>query len=745
MKPVYWIDMEKNENNVVDFKRWDRRVEMMAKMISQESNSIVDLGCGQMSLKKYLSEDKNYYPVDYCSRGNNTIICDFNKHEFPNILADTIFASGILEHVVDYTWFIFKMCETASQEVILSYVCSEKGENKAVRSKVQNGYHIDWVNSLSMNTLIELFRENHFLLKFKKKVGGDEYLMKFVREEGQQEKICRGYCYSSERAVQMLIYLLKENNIRKVIISPGTTNVSFVASLEYDGEFELYSCPDERSAAYMACGMAEECGEPVVISCTGATASREYMAGLTEAYYRKLPILAVTSTQSLVNTGNLIPQFIDRTIVPKDAVKYSVQIQYIRGMTDEWDCMLKMNRAIYELTKDGGGPVHINLTTAFSQDFSIEKLPETRVIKYYNTNSEFPVIGKEYKRIAISCGAKWRWNNELKCAIEGFCATYDAVVFTDHASGYSGKYRIHPTILAAQEEVDSDLLCPDLLIHIGEQTADYYTYERLKRSKEVWRVSEDGQIRDTFRKLTKVFSMSETAFFHHYAKEKERKYMYFEECRNTIDMLYKRIPELPFSNIWIAKEMAPILPKDSVIHFGLSNTLRAWTFFELQKKEPKTYANVGCRGIDGVLSAAVGASLMRPDTLYFVILGDLTFFYDMNVLGNRHISANLRIMLVNNGGGTEFHLYQHTGKRIMGEDVREFVAANGHYGQKSRDVVRHYAQDLGFEYLAAENKNEFNENMKRFLIEEITERPMLLEIFTDDVHENEALKLIRNL
>lgn len=737
--------MEKNKNNVVDFERWNRRVEMMAQMISEESNSIVDLGCGQMSLKRYLSEDKEYYPVDYCSRDSHTIICDFNKHEFPDILADTIFASGILEHVVDYTWFITKMCESALREIILSYACTEAGESGTVRSKVQNGYHIDWVNSLSIDTLIALFKGNHFLLKFKKQIGGNEYLMKFVRNEGNQEKICRGYCYSAERAVQMLIYLLKKNNIRKVIVSPGATNISFVASLEYDGEFELYSCPDERSAAYMACGMAEESGEPVVISCTGATASREYLAGLTEAYYRKLPILAVTSAQSMVNAGNLIPQFVDRTIVPKDALKYSVQIQYVRGMTDEWDCMLKMNRAIHELTKDGGGPVHINLTTAFLGDFSVEKLPETRIIKYYDMKSDFPIIGDKYKRIAISCGAKWRWNEELNDAIDNFCATYNAVVFTDHASGYSGKYRIHPTILAAQEEENSDLLCPDLLIHIGEQTADYYTSGKLKQSREVWRVSEDGQIRDTFRKLTAIFCMSEIEFFQHYAKEKEAKMTYFEECRNTIDALYKHIPELPFSNIWVAKIMTPVLPKKSVVHFGMSNSMRAWTFFELREGTLRSYANVGCRGIDGVLSAAVGTSLIHPDTLYFVVLGDLAFFYDMNVLGNRHVGTNLRIILVNNGGGTEFHLYQHSGHRIMGEDVKGFVAANGHNGRKSRDVVRHYAQDLGFEYLSAENKNELKESLGRFLTEVPTEQPMLLEIFTEDKYESEALKLIRNL
>lgn len=99
--------------------------------------------------------------------------------------------------------------------------------------------------------------------------------------------------YTSERNAQIVIALLKANNIRKIIVSPGATNITFVASIQQDPYFEIYSSVDERSAAYMACGLAAESGEPVVLSCTGATASRNYLPGLTEAFYRKLPVLAI--------------------------------------------------------------------------------------------------------------------------------------------------------------------------------------------------------------------------------------------------------------------------------------------------------------------------------------------------------------------------------------------------------------------------------------------------------------------
>ena len=98
-----------------------------------------------------------------------------------------------------------------------------------------------------------------------------------------------------------------------------------MVSLQRDPFFQVYSSVDERSAAYIACGLAEETGEPVALSCTQATASRNYFPGLTEAYYRKLPVLAVTSTQHAVRIGQNIQQAIDRTVQPVDTVKLSVQ------------------------------------------------------------------------------------------------------------------------------------------------------------------------------------------------------------------------------------------------------------------------------------------------------------------------------------------------------------------------------------------------------------------------------------
>ena len=198
--------------------------------------------------------------------------------------------------------------------------------------------------------------------------------------------------YTNDRTTQIVLYLLKAHGIRKVIVSPGTTNVTLVASMQIDPYFELYSAVDERSAAYMACGLAYESGEPVVLSCTEATASRNYFPGLTEAYYRKLPVLAITGCHGSNDIGHLRPQVIDRSEQPVDTVKMSISLGKCKSQDDEWFVNVQTNKALLELTRNGGGPVHINLSYSGSS-FLTRNLPSTRVIKRYSQFENVPPLG----------------------------------------------------------------------------------------------------------------------------------------------------------------------------------------------------------------------------------------------------------------------------------------------------------------------------------------------------------------
>ena len=138
----------------------------------------------------------------------------------------------------------------------------------------------------------------------------------------------------------------------------------------------------------------------------------------------------------------------------------------------------------------------------------------------------------------------------------------------------------------------------------------------------------------------------------------------------------------------------------------------------------------------------IGSSWAHPQQLHIGVFGDLAFFYDMNVCGNRHVGNNVRILLINNGKGNEFRNYGHYCS-ILGEDADEYVAAAGHYGQKSPVLVKHYAEDLGYKYLQASSKEEFLTNLDTFLNPEIGQQPMLFEVFTTTEGESNAIQTMR--
>lgn len=549
--------------------------------------------------------------------------------------------------------------------------------------------------------------------------------------------------YNSEKNVQILISLLKQNNIKKIIISPGTTNIAFVGSIQNDSEFELYSCIDERSAAYMACGLAEESGETVCLSCTGATAHVNYLPGLTEAFYRKIPILAITSTQLISKVGHNVAQILDRSVLPKDCVKHSVTLPVVKDDIDFLDCAYKVNIAINESKRNGGGPVHINLQTEYSRNFDINDLPKVPLIKTIETKDKFPNL-HESRRIAIFVSSHKKMDQQLTDYIDDFCEKYNSVVFCDHTSGYYGKYKVLHSLTCCQNTNIMD--CPDLLIHMGEITGDYYSLRM--HTNEIWRINEDGQIKDPIGKncnrilLKYVFEMNPKQFFENYLKsnDKPKNIEYFLKCQEKRNLLKTKMPDFEFSNIWVASRIANKIPENSTIHFGILNSLRSWNFFDLPKNVD-SFCNVGGFGIDGCVSSLVGSSLSNCKKLNFLIVGDLAFFYDMNILGNKHLKNNIRIILINNGGGTEFKNYDHPGI-IFGENTNNYISAGGHFAKKTDCLVKHYAEDLGFLYISAKNKQEFVLNEETFLT---SQESIIFEIFTNSTEESNALASITKL
>ena len=97
-------------------------------------------------------------------------------------------------------------------------------------------------------------------------------------------------------------------------------------------------------------------------------------------------------------------------------------------------------------------------------------------------------------------------------------------------------------------------------------------------------------------------------FFDHYGKvSQSRECTYYNDCIERCNSLWSKIPELPFSHLWIASRLYNLLPMGAVLHLGILSPLRSWGYFPIPS-HIEVYCNQGGFGIDGNMSSLLGAS-----------------------------------------------------------------------------------------------------------------------------------------
>ncbi len=540
--------------------------------------------------------------------------------------------------------------------------------------------------------------------------------------------------YTDDKNAQIVLALLKKYNVRKIVVSPGTTNVPIARAVQTDPFFEGYSAVDERGAAYLACGLSFASGEPVALSCTGATASRDYIPGMTEAYYRGLPVIAITSQHHSPCYSDLMPQMTDRTVSQNDVKRFSAILPLIKDAEDWRACVQLVNEALYTATRKDTGPVHINLPVGNLYSFTTKKLPDVQKIDVYDAET-FPKNDLQKalrgKRVGLFIGAHRPFDAETKAVIETFAERFDAPVFCDHTANYTGKNRV-PSAVAGDFRTLKTM--PELLIDLGSVSGDYSAGPIFKGMR-VWRISEDRKYhnRHGAEIVEKLFFCSERFFFSALSEGKGGA-KYYETVKKEVPET--RVPTLPFSNLYAASKLSKRLPKNSFLHLGILNSLRSMNYFPLDPSVTVS-CNVGGFGIDGAVSTAFGQALADEKRMSFALIGDLAFFYDMNALGNRHMRKNLRILLVNNARGAEFRLNASL-EQLWGAETDTFIAAHGHFGS-----ARAWAESMGFAYLSAEDPAAFDEKIGPFCDPDAFDRPVLFEIFTTAESEQAALAALR--
>ena len=284
--------------------------------------------------------------------------------------------------------------------------------------------------------------------------------------------------------------------------------------------------------------------------------------------------------------------------------------------------------------------------------------------------------------------------------------------------------------LYTMNETQKESFAPDLLITFGGHIVSkrLKSFLRKYKPKEHWHISLSGEVVDLYCSLTAVIEMQPAIFFNMLAKRERVSAGVMSDYCKLQHFTHKwrgycsalPVPHFGYSEMGAIEELIDNLPLGSALHISNSSSVRYAQMFDLHKNI-RVFCNRGTNGIEGSLSSAVGYAASSADIPHFVIIGDLSFFYDMNALWNTHIGSNLRVMMLNNGGGEIFHSLPGLN---MDERARSFITAT------HSTTAKGWAEERGFDYIGVHNACELKEALLKFTSVEQCEHPIFMEVFT---------------
>lgn len=526
---------------------------------------------------------------------------------------------------------------------------------------------------------------------------------------------------------KMLVTLIKQYGIKHIVLSSGSRNLNLVRLFEADPYFKTYSVIDERSAGFFAMGLALKLNETVAMCCTSGTAASNYLTSITEAYYQNVPLVVITADRYPCVLGQNEDQTIPQVDMYRGVVKKSVTLPVNSGYMGDWESRRKICDALLEVNHHGKGPVHINIPIS-----SIERpKPDPRVLKL---DKKFRIIErftpedddsmwqvkvnrlKSMNRILIVYCQNHPLSKEEQLSIEAFTEKFNCVVITDAISNYHGKYTYLSTPVLRNYDNDkfSEELWAEVVITVGgRRSLNDPILPRLRAQKKGWghwRVAEDGLVADTYRKLSNVFECSQKYFFDKFVElagdiHNNGEYVkVWEAAQSNLPSEHTN----SYSQLYAIDKLISKLPDNSLLHLAIGCTIMFANRFEINPTV-NVFCNMGTNGIDGSASTFMGHAEVSNE-LCFLIISDLSFFYDMNSIWDKNPRGNIRIMLCNNSGT---NLLRH---------LKSDAITHTH-----DTSAKGWVNSVGFNYISARNKDEFEDGLKIFTSD--VNQPIFFEVF----------------
>lgn len=530
-----------------------------------------------------------------------------------------------------------------------------------------------------------------------------------------------------------LAALLSAHGVRRAVVSPGSRNAPLIVALNRQPDIALTEVVDERSAAFVALGMAARSGEPVAICCTSGSALLNYAPALAEAFYRHVPLIAVSADRPSEWIDQADSQTMRQCGALSSVTKKCVDIAVD---TSEVVSDRLVNEAVLSSLQEPRGPVHINVQLAPPLGRTEEAEVRPRVIRMMELRRDLRyeqvrALGEELsgRRILIVAGG-CAPSPRLHRALGRMASMPDVVVTAEptsnlHVRGLVGDV---DSLLASVTDDVAESFYPDVVVSFGLPVVSMRLKSWLRAAPEAmehWALGYDSLTADTFRHLTMRINTDPAVFLSQLAgalKSGATNYRdsvagaYLSAVGRRNDLL-GRMPWADFMAVGRLLRLAGRNGWDVELSNGM--TVRYAALFD-NSGIHRMSANRGISGIEGSTSTAVGAALASQHPT-LLITGDTSAFYDIAGLASTDLPSGFRIAIIDNGGGNIFRIVANT--RSL-DEREQFLACHKSVGVLWADVARSYRLD----FFEASSFVEFDSVAAEFAA---SGRPAMLVVHTD--------------
>ena len=490
--------------------------------------------------------------------------------------------------------------------------------------------------------------------------------------------------------------------VRHAVFSPGSRSTTMAMLFKEHEGFETYMNIDERSASFMALGIAKAHKEPTVLVCTSGSAVAHYLPAVLEAQYTGVPLIVLSADRphTLLHVG--APQTVDQHKIFGTAVNYFEELA-VPQESHYYTYPRQVARKAYMKAMDTKkGPVHINVPLfeplvpelsrnhfeAGRSSFKVVKPNYSSVFGCDNRNNlthinnaidiahgndgtnEINDLLKRYERILILAGPQIDIDEAE--TIRSFGEALQAPILADPLSNVRGcstskvVISTYDALLAGQALWHE--LKPDCVIQFGQIVVS----KRVQQMIASWTDVEYIEVNPTMDsmnptgKTTIHMQASIDVFTHLYGKNNNS---------DTYLNIWQRLEQEGKKQLSSAinephcfegrtiRELQQYIPENGQIFVANSMTIRDFDYFWFSGgSRAVLYGNRGVNGIDGTISTALGLAANGKPT--YLVTGDLSLFHDLNGLAvAKTHNLNLTIILHNNDGGGIFEYLPQKGTK----------------------------------------------------------------------------------